>query len=208
METGHGHILEVLLRYASGPTARGMLRRALTQVEQGHEAGNEGSVNRIVAALEQGVRLFVDERQQASALAELHALAPSPQQQATVPLETERDARRARLLVREILTRLGVSKLATLQLATVVSELSRNILMYAGGGEIEFRVGGGLRRRVIVVARDRGPGIQNLPAILAGTYRSHTGMGRGLFCVQQLADSLDVDTGPTGTTVTFEADLP
>jgi serine/threonine-protein kinase RsbT len=205
METGHGQILEVLLRYASAPTARGMLRRALTEVGSDRETGDNADLERIVAALEQGVRLFVDEQQQACALAELQALAPSPQQHATVPLESEHDARRARLLVRDILTRAGISKLATLQLATVVSELSRNILMYAGRGEVEFRVD---RGRVTVIARDDGPGILDLSAILGGTYRSTTGMGRGLYCIKQIAHSFDVDTGPTGTTVTFEALLP
>ncbi len=205
METGHGQILEVLLRYASAPTARGMLRRALTEVGSDREDATTPEVDRIVAALEQGVRLFVDERQQASALAELQALAPSPRQNASVTLESEHDARRARLLVREILTRAGISKLSTLQLATVVSELSRNILMYAGRGVIEFCVE---RGRVTVVARDEGPGIQDLSTILAGNYRSTTGMGRGLYCIKQIAHSFDVDTGPTGTTVTFEAMLP
>jgi anti-sigma regulatory factor (Ser/Thr protein kinase) len=89
------------------------------------------------------------------------------------------------------------------RVATAVSELSRNIYMYAGSGEVvlelsEDRPGAALFR---ITAQDHGPGIKDLEAIMLGTYRSTTGLGRGLKGCKALLDDLEVVSGPNGTTV-------
>jgi serine/threonine-protein kinase RsbT len=89
------------------------------------------------------------------------------------------------------------------RVATAVSELSRNIYMYAQRGDVtlelsEDRPGAALFR---IIAADRGPGIKDLDAIMNGTYRSTTGLGRGLRGCKLLLDELDVTSGPTGTTI-------
>jgi serine/threonine-protein kinase RsbT len=88
------------------------------------------------------------------------------------------------------------------RLTTAVSELARNIVLYAGTGQVEVRPTSppGLE----VVARDNGPGIANLARIMGGDYRSRHGMGLGLRGVKKLAERFDVQTAPgRGTTVTF-----
>lgn len=85
---------------------------------------------------------------------------------------------------------------------TAVSELARNIYLYAGKGEI--RLGMSEVNWTItfqVTASDQGPGIARLPEILAGTYRSRSGLGRGLLGAKKLLDDLDIQTGPQGTTI-------
>jgi serine/threonine-protein kinase RsbT len=89
------------------------------------------------------------------------------------------------------------------RVATAISELSRNIYMYAQRGEVtlelsEDRPGAALFR---IIAVDRGPGIKDLDAILKGTYRSTTGLGRGLRGCKALLDDLEVTSTPNGTTV-------
>lgn len=85
---------------------------------------------------------------------------------------------------------------------TAVSELARNIYLYAGTGEVRLLVSEADRTITFqVIAFDRGPGIARLPEILAGTYRSKSGLGRGLLGARTLMDELDIQTGDQGTTI-------
>lgn len=86
---------------------------------------------------------------------------------------------------------------------TAVSELARNIYLYAQTGEVRLTLVEEPDRSLTfsVVAADRGPGIPHLEEVLAGTYRSRTGLGKGLAGARTLLDGLDIKTGPGGTTV-------
>ena len=97
---------------------------------------------------------------------------------------------------------MGYSSTGQTRLATAVSELARNIVQYAGEGEIHFlpTAAPGIE----VVAKDHGPGIPNLEQILNGTYKSRHGMGLGLRGVKRLGDRFEVQTAAgRGTTVSF-----
>jgi len=89
------------------------------------------------------------------------------------------------------------------RITTAVSELSRNIYMYAGTGQVTLELAEDPPGTALfsVVAEDRGGGIKGLDTILDGTYRSKTGLGRGLRGAKSLLDDLHVKTGPDGTTV-------
>ncbi|HVE81607.1 MAG TPA: ATP-binding protein [Myxococcales bacterium] len=85
---------------------------------------------------------------------------------------------------------------------TAVSELARNIYLYAKTGDVRLQVSeADLTLTFQVIASDRGPGIQRLDEILSGAYRSKTGLGRGLAGAKALLDTLDIQTGPQGTTI-------
>jgi anti-sigma regulatory factor (Ser/Thr protein kinase) len=43
-----------------------------------------------------------------------------------------------------------------------------------------------------------------LDAVMAGTYRSRTGLGMGLCGIKRLADRMDVQTGARGSVITAE----
>jgi hypothetical protein len=55
---------------------------------------------------------------------------------------------------------------------------------------------------------DRGPGIGDLPSILAGTYQSASRMGMGILGAKRLMDSVHIDTKASGTTVRLVQTLP
>lgn len=95
-------------------------------------------------------------------------------------------------------------------MATVVSELARNALSYAGGGRVHFDVETSAAPPLLVVeVGDRGPGIRNLEQILGGGYESRTGMGVGLAGSRRLMDTFHVHSAPgTGTTVRVGKRLP
>jgi serine/threonine-protein kinase RsbT len=133
--------------------------------------------------------------------------APMPMPPKKMPIEQEKDIATARLEAWSEAVRIGLSKFASVKVATAVSELARNIVFYAGKGTVELRSvkddRGTLGLQIIAI--DQGPGIPpaKLEEIWAGTYKSQRGMGKGLVAVKKLVDDFQLDTRPgIGTTVT------
>jgi serine/threonine-protein kinase RsbT len=103
----------------------------------------------------------------------------------------------------KIAASLGFGKTDQVKIATAISELARNIILYAGSGQIELvplldNGGKGLK----IVAMDNGPGIDNLDSILNGNYHSRNGLGIGLLGTKRLSDDFSIETSPgNGTKV-------
>jgi serine/threonine-protein kinase RsbT len=122
-------------------------------------------------------------------------------------IEQEKDIATARLEAWSEAVRIGLSKFASVKVATAVSELARNIIFYAIKGTVELRSVKDEKGLVglQIIASDQGPGIPQakLDDIWAGTYKSQRGMGKGLVAVKKLVDEFHLDTRPgIGTTVT------
>ncbi|MDC3379539.1 anti-sigma regulatory factor [Planctomycetota bacterium] len=92
-----------------------------------------------------------------------------------------------------IARRMGFSSAACTKVGTSASELARNIVLYADGGTICYRVQRKPARALTIEARDRGPGIPHLDSVLAGTYRSKRGLGMGLRGVKKVADTFEIN---------------
>ena len=90
------------------------------------------------------------------------------------------------------------------RIATAVSELARDILKYAGHGEIVLRrVVGKTGRGMEVVAQDNGPGIADQDRALSDHFSSSGTLGLGLPGVQRMMDEFDlVSESGRGTRVT------
>ena len=87
-------------------------------------------------------------------------------------------------------------------IATAISELARNILTYAGEGEIEVAVEETAGRRGIrIVARDEGPGIADIGLALQDGYSTSRSLGIGLPGVRRLMDEFEVTSEPGSGTV-------
>ncbi|MBK7861232.1 MAG: hypothetical protein IPJ65_22005 [Archangiaceae bacterium] len=87
------------------------------------------------------------------------------------------------------------------RLATVVSELTRNIYMYAGKGRVVLELAEDDRGvQLTMVASDEGPGFV-VDAVMAKTYVSKTGLGRGLKGCRDILDSLKVESAPGRTVI-------
>ncbi len=123
----------------------------------------------------------------------------------TLPLVHEEDLQKARSRIRQAAVLLGLSLVEQAHLTTAVTEIARNALMYAGGGTLDILVDE-VAHVPLLIARvsDRGEGIVKIDEILAGRYRSRTGMGLGLVGSKRLMDFFRVDSdGESGTTVTL-----
>jgi serine/threonine-protein kinase RsbT len=123
----------------------------------------------------------------------------------TFEIKNESDIVRARSRGRVICQELGVRDSVGIKVATVISELARNIFRYAGEGRVEIEVLDTKPVGIQVVASDNGPGIADVNEVLSGNYRSKTGMGMGLIAVRNIMDEFEVESSPgSGTRVTVK----
>lgn len=118
---------------------------------------------------------------------------------------SDRDVVSARQLGRELAAEFGFSPGDQTVIAAAISEIARNILMYARRGEVSFQlVNDGARSGMVVVATDEGPGIPDVARALTDGYSTSGGLGLGLPGARRLMDEFEIETGAgRGTTVTM-----
>jgi serine/threonine-protein kinase RsbT len=121
-----------------------------------------------------------------------------------VVIRSEVDIVTARQQGRALAQRVGFTGSDLTVIATAISELGRNILIYAGSGEIVIMPAQDTGRRgLVVVARDEGPGIADVALALQDGYSTSNGLGLGLPGTRRLMDELEVESAlGHGTTVT------
>jgi serine/threonine-protein kinase RsbT len=188
-------LLAVLGKYVGPGRAPGILARA--RRESPHKP--------LVARISDALRGVIGEYELRSASRELMPLfVDPPPKLIEIELRYESDIARARLAARDLCTALSTTPLILQKLATIVSELARNMVSYAGGGQLSLRKADGERRTVVIAARDHGPGIKNLEEILAGKYKSRSGLGLGILGTKRLADRFTIQSSSAGTHVDVE----
>jgi signal transduction histidine kinase len=112
-------------------------------------------------------------------------------------IRRESDLPRVRDRVRLAARELGFDNVTQIKLATVASELTRNIYEYAQTGSIHVSlIERGERRGLEIVCEDNGPGIHNVEQILSGNFQSQTGLGKGIAGSQRLMDEFRIQTAP------------
>jgi serine/threonine-protein kinase RsbT len=225
MTTAATLLLGVLERHLSALNARSMLRHVLKTAGLTEDSVGDGDLDGLVPAVERAAKLFMtDDVRRRQMTTDLWALARGGRGEAStrpvapstrsLPVRSEDDVSLARLAARTMCNEVDAPSYATQKIATAVSELTRNIVKYAGSGTVELTVVVPARhdpptgpRCFVVRTRDRGPGIPHLQEILAGRYRSKTGMGLGLLGTKRLADRFDIKSGPDGTDIRVEVNL-
>jgi serine/threonine-protein kinase RsbT len=123
-----------------------------------------------------------------------------------IAIESDADVVVARQRARALAAQVELTSTDQTLLATAISELARNITAYAVRGEVLVGVvrGDDGRRGVRVVARDDGPGIEDIQLALTDGYTTGNGLGLGLPGARRLVDDFDIQTAPgQGTTVTL-----
>jgi serine/threonine-protein kinase RsbT len=122
-----------------------------------------------------------------------------------IPIEQDGDIVAARQKGRELCAEMGFGNTDRTLIATAVSEVARNIVSYAGRGEILMRgIEDAGRRGILVVARDEGPGIADTALALRDGYSTGNSLGLGLPGARRLMDEFElVSTLGVGTTVTM-----
>jgi serine/threonine-protein kinase RsbT len=122
-----------------------------------------------------------------------------------VPIKQGGDIITARQQGRMLAAQLGFFSADQTLIATAISEMARNILVYAKMGEIILRSEQESRLGIIIVARDEGPGIPDIERALRDGYSTSGSLGVGLPGTKRIMDEFTIisEVGK-GTTVTMK----
>lgn len=123
-----------------------------------------------------------------------------------VDILSEGDIVSARQMGRGLAKELGFGSADATLIATAISELARNIVLYAKPGEIILKAAvDGTRHGIVVIARDKGPGIPDISQALRVGYSTSRSLGLGLPGARRLMDEFEIlsEVGK-GTTVTVK----
>ena len=126
--------------------------------------------------------------------------------ESVIPIESDADVVTARQQARAMAGRLDLTSTDQTLLATAISEVARNITTYATRGEVLLSVvhDDRGRRGIRVIARDDGPGIEDVALALQDGYTSGGGLGLGLPGARRLVHEFAIKTAPgEGTEVTL-----
>jgi serine/threonine-protein kinase RsbT len=123
----------------------------------------------------------------------------------SIPLRTQQDIVASRQVVRKLAQELGFSLVDQTKMVTAASELSRNTLIYGGGGEMRWEVvSNGARQGLRVSFEDQGPGIADVEVAMTDGWSSGTGLGLGLSGSKRLVNEFEIRTAVgEGTCVTI-----
>ncbi|SHG31914.1 anti-sigma regulatory factor [Ornithinibacillus halophilus] len=110
-----------------------------------------------------------------------------------ININKEWDIVAARQLARDMSKKLGAGTVDQARIATAVSELARNIYLYAIDGKIYIEAIEKMERRGIrIVAEDNGPGIPDISLVMEDGYSTSGGLGAGLPGVKRLMDEFNI----------------
>jgi serine/threonine-protein kinase RsbT len=112
-----------------------------------------------------------------------------------VPIAADLDVVTPRQVGRRIAEEVGFSGTELTLIATAISELARNIVEYAGSGEMLIgatheAAGTGLS----IEARDEGPGMADVDLAMQDGYSTGQSLGLGLPGVGRLMDEVQIDS--------------
>jgi serine/threonine-protein kinase RsbT len=127
-------------------------------------------------------------------------------QDIVVAIRSDGDIVSARQQGRSLAAVIGFTATDATLIATAISELARNIVMYAGQGEVMMHSAEiSHRKGIVIVARDSGPGIRSLEDVLRDGYSTSGGLGLGLPGVKRLMDEFAIESElGQGTMVTVK----
>ena len=190
--------------------ARSLVARALQERGLSEHSLTRQDLAKCSPAIRRGIELFVSSRLQSEALDRFKEFfrSRSGSEASRIDLQKESDISVARAEARRLCEIAGASAFAMQKVTTIVSELARNIVLYAQRGSIEVSlISKDSACQIAIRAVDKGPGIPNLKQIMAGQYQSRTGLGKGLLGTKRLADNFDVASSSEGTSVSAEVSL-
>ncbi|MBO0603659.1 anti-sigma regulatory factor [Sporosarcina sp. E16_3] len=113
----------------------------------------------------------------------------------SVDIYTEWDIVAARQLGRNEAKKSGFGTVDQARITTAISELARNIYLYAGKGKIEImRLSENDLYGITIIASDDGPGIRDMRKVMEDGFSTSGGLGAGMPGVKRLMDEFKVDT--------------
>ncbi|AEV99333.1 putative anti-sigma regulatory factor, serine/threonine protein kinase [Niastella koreensis GR20-10] len=123
----------------------------------------------------------------------------------SMKIEKEQDVVPFRNRVKEYAVKIGMSVVNQTKLITAASELVRNMLKYAGGGETKIEViSEGRNSGIRLVFEDKGPGIADIALAMKDGFSTGKSLGLGLPGTKRLVNEFDIKSSVgEGTIVTI-----
>lgn len=123
-------------------------------------------------------------------------------QEQAIAIKTQNDILIARQAGRELAGKLGFRLADQTRLATAISELTRNVIKYAGEGICRIRNASGSREiKIEVEVEDWGGGIPDLDQAMTDGFSSGMGLGAGLPGTRRLMQEFQIESVPGHTLV-------
>ena len=98
---------------------------------------------------------------------------------------------------RRLTALMGFDEIQQSMIATAASELSTNIIRYAGKGSITLRtIQKNSREGIEIAAQDDGPGIEDIEEAMEDHFSKGNGLGLGLSSVRRIMDEFDIQSEP------------
>jgi serine/threonine-protein kinase RsbT len=108
-------------------------------------------------------------------------------------IRTEEDIIISRAAAKELAREVGFGIVDQTKIATAISELTRNIVKYAGDGLLYLEVVSRNQQPGLeITCEDRGPGIVDIEAALREGYTTGKGLGMGLPGARKLMDDFEL----------------
>jgi serine/threonine-protein kinase RsbT len=115
--------------------------------------------------------------------------------QSCVKIISEWDIVAARQMGRDIAKQLGFGTVDQARIATAISEMARNIYLYAKKGRICIEEIHMVNRKGIkITSVDEGPGIADIRRAMEDGFSTSGGLGAGLPGVKRLMDEFTIDS--------------
>ncbi|MBN2379896.1 anti-sigma regulatory factor [candidate division WOR-3 bacterium] len=115
------------------------------------------------------------------------------------------DIIKARSAVKDVAEKLGFGIVDRTRISTAVSELARNIYLFAKEGDVQIEELSNPHKGIRITFIDHGPGIEDIDLALKDGWSSSNGMGKGLPGARRLVDLMEIESQPgKGTTVIIE----
>ena len=113
-----------------------------------------------------------------------------------IALENDQDIAVARTQVRALAAALGFRALDQTRLATVASELARNVVKYAGRGRLiaQPTEDSNGRQGLRLIFEDQGPGIPSIVEAMREGFSTGRGLGFGLPGSKRLVDEFKIES--------------
>ena len=114
----------------------------------------------------------------------------------SLALENEHDIAVARNEVRQLASALGFRLIDQTRLATVTSELARNVVKYGGRGRLitQPTAAADGRDGLRLIFEDVGPGIADIAAAMRDGFSTGRGLGKGLPGSKRLVDEFQIES--------------
>ncbi|WP_460839076.1 anti-sigma regulatory factor [Noviherbaspirillum agri] len=131
---------------------------------------------------------------------------PVIERETAMPIKSDLDVLKARQQGKELASSLRFTNTELTIIATAISEIARNTVLYAKTGCLHLKViHQGQRRGLVIIVKDHGPGIVDLDLAMQDGYSTSRGLGIGLPGARRLMDEFDIDSEVgKGTTITMK----